>query len=465
MVYAPRPLRSPSPLPGLSSQEMRCFDFFRFRTAIELAGPFTAGIWNTIILQAAHSESAIVHAILALGALHESFVEHQDPHAATSEYAMHHYTQAIERVIKLDLSRCSDHFDVVLMTSIIFAAFESLRGHLKPALTHIASGANILAEIDPKTGSVRRGFLPREVFLPTFTRLENQITEIDGKTIGGPSIKSIPKRPLPPLPHKFASISDAQIAFDCLINWLWRLLAPIHTEDNPSFEAQMETERETQHITAYFSHWCTVFDQSGFSQTDPAVLILRANMQQLQICQVCAFGHDEMIWDGFTPQFESLLDCIGQLMAIPSFPASDDGNGTAQPFSPLGEHRVQSQGTMKPTFTFIIGIITPLYFTITRCRDPIIRRRGVHMLFNCNRKEGVWDSALAASIAKRIISIEESGAIGSPITHASQIPAIARVGESEIYTGHGREGKIGYRLGLVAADAPVEETKLESFAW
>lgn len=465
MIYTPRPLKSPSPLPGLSRQEIRCFEFFRFRTAIELAGPFNAGIWNTIVLQAAHSESAIVHAVLALGALHESFVEHQDSHAATSEYAVHHYHQAIERVLKLDLSRFVDHFDVVLMTSIIFAAFESLRGHLKPALTHIASGANILAEIDLKTGSVRKGFLPREVFLPTFTRLENQITEIDERTLGGPSIKSIPKRPLPPLPERFVSISDAQIAFDCLINWLWRLLAPIHTGDTPSFEAQMETEKETQHITAYFSHWCTALDQSGFPETDPAVLILRANMQQIQLCQVCAFGPDEMIWDCVTPQFERLLDCIGQLMTIPSFLATKDGNGTAQPFSPSAQHQVHPPGTMKPTFTFSIGIITPLYLTVTRCRDPIVRRRGMHMLSNCNRKEGIWDSALAASIARRLISIEESGAIGSPITHASQIPAHARVAESEIYTGYGREGKIGYRLGLVPADSPIEEAKLEGFAW
>jgi len=443
---------------------MRCFDFFRFRTAIELAGPFDRyGIWNTIMLQAAHADSTILHATLALGALHESFANHQDPHAATCEYAVQHYNRAIERVIKLDFASSADNFDIVLMTSIIFSAFESLRGHLKLALTHIASGAKILAEIDPKTGSPRKGFLPRDIFIPTFTRLENQITEIDEKS-PGPKIKSLPKRPLPLLPERFAVIIDAQIAFDCFLNCLWRLLLPIQPGD-PLDESIGKTQEEIQRLIAYFSDWCTLFDQSGFPETDPAVLILRTNMQQLHILRLGGFGTGEMVWDAYNPEFEKLLGYIDQLMTTTSYLAPNDPVRTANSLNVPGQHSAQSNRASKPTFTFNLGIIAPLYFTSTRCRDPLIRRRAMCILSNCNRKEGIWDSSIAAGIAERIIFVEESNAIRSPVSHASQIPLNSRVAESDVFFGTGREGKIRYRMGCAAMEEPITEPQLEDFVW
>jgi hypothetical protein len=111
---------------------------------------------------------------------------------------------------------------------------------------------------------------------------------------------------------------------------------------------------------------------------------------------------------------------------------------------------------LKPTFSLSLGLITPLYITASRCRDPTIRRRALHLLYTCNRKEGIWDSRLAARVAQRIVEVEEAGAIPMPgqcssgntgvvvVISANQIPENARVRELEPSFLPDRRGTIRY---------------------
>lgn len=49
--------------------------------------------------------------------------------------------------------------------------------------------------------------------------------------------------------------------------------------------------------------------------------------------------------------------------------------------------------------------------------------------------------------------------------HASQIPLAARITESDIFVGTGREGRVRYRTGIEDQDHPVTEDQLERFIW
>ena len=105
-----------------------------------------------------------------------------------------------------------------------------------------------------------------------------------------------------------------------------------------------------------------------------------------------------------------------------------------EPFENLPDQR--------PTFSFSPGIVSPLYVTISRCRDPAVRRKALLLMQRCKRREGLWDSALAARLGERVIEIEEfrarelnsdlvessaASADDSVITSASQVPNEARV--------------------------------------
>jgi hypothetical protein len=111
---------------------------------------------------------------------------------------------------------------------------------------------------------------------------------------------------------------------------------------------------------------------------------------------------------------------------------------------------------LKPTFSLSLGLISPLYMIVSRCRDPTTRRRALHLLYACNRKEGIWDSRLAARVGQRIIEVEEAGATSLPsqggsngsetvgVVSADQIPENARIHELEASFLADRQGRIRY---------------------
>ncbi|KAF8859315.1 hypothetical protein BDZ45DRAFT_801820 [Acephala macrosclerotiorum] len=73
----------------------------------------------------------------------------------------------------------------------------------------------------------------------------------------------------------------------------------------------------------------------------------------------------------------------------------------------LAEALVETSGIPSFSFLFHLGILSPLLLTSIRRRDPIIRRRAVHILSSSHRCVGIWDSRLAATVAGHVIDVKE----------------------------------------------------------
>ena len=56
-----------------------------------------------------------------------------------------------------------------------------------------------------------------------------------------------------------------------------------------------------------------------------------------------------------------------------------------------------------PLFNFAPGIIHPLFFTAMKCRNTAICQEAIQLLYNPPWREGAWDSAAMAQIAKRAL--------------------------------------------------------------
>jgi hypothetical protein len=82
---------------------------------------------------------------------------------------------------------------------------------------------------------------------------------------------------------------------------------------------------------------------------------------------------------------------------------------------------------VKPSFTIDLGVIGPLFEVISRCRDPVIRRRGISLLKSGYRQEGVWNSFLVAKVAERLVEIEEEG-LGE-VKSCKDVPDWARISD------------------------------------
>ena len=79
---------------------------------------------------------------------------------------------------------------------------------------------------------------------------------------------------------------------------------------------------------------------------------------------------------------------------------------------------VKAKAIEKPTFTFEVGAVPPLYFTATKCRIPSLRRRALDLITRAPRKECMWGAESTAELVARLIAIEEAE-LGLPVPDCS----------------------------------------------
>jgi hypothetical protein len=454
--------------------------YYQSRAASELAGAFGGHVWDTLVLRVAYHESAIRHAIIALGALLENFESSSNLQAPQSEFAMQQYGKAIQQVIQLDIAASSLSIDIAVLSCILFTAFESLQGHYKSALAHINSGVKILCEHEERNGNANdSGYVPAKIMRKLLVRLDSQAFEISDDSFRLPS-EYLAGPTLPYLPEAFPNIDMATFTFEIIMNRLYHILQNVGAlnEAGISTERLQEVHSEHTKLVQYFHSWSTAFGNTLFAASAPATLVLQCYRSAVGIMLQIDPVLGEMVFDQFNPEFEELVTYAEAFISLQNenladrdaftyLPPGTSQSSSISAYDLLVSSKSQSGGvemsrwsnepTSKPSFTLALGVVAPLYLACSRCRDPRIRRRALHLLATCNRKEGIWDSTLSARVAERIIAIEEAGAGVAVVTAASQIPEHARVCELDTFFGAGRQGRIKYRKSNLGSTNQVDD--------
>jgi hypothetical protein len=152
---------------------------------------------------------------------------------------------------------------------------------------------------------------------------------------------------------------------------------------------------------------------------------------------------DQTLWDDFLPIFEQIVSLAESISGID-----------------LSAKEVYQS---KPSFSLDFGIVGPLYDVAARCRDPVIRRRAIAVLRATARQEGIWDGALVAHVADRVVEIEESG-LGL-VTNCKDVPDWARISEViPVFDKEARSGLLSYRR-LSSPAERTRETVVEILDW
>ncbi|KAK4137873.1 hypothetical protein BT67DRAFT_415711 [Trichocladium antarcticum] len=469
-----------------SDHEGQYFQLFREHTANELSGFFDSVFWTRNVLQECHSAPSIRHAVVALGALYKTLEKSNESPPSSPypdrdpvdsalrhwEMAFRQYSHACTALVKADSADTTSH-RTRLMASVLLACFDSFVGDHRQAIVQIQTGLGLLEQLRAEK---RRAFFAtseepvEEELTQMFTRLAIQAKSYDmafhfpqpwvvrlngpnqGQEAGSPAsdASSPGSMTQDPIPDRFASVTEARVAWDKLCERIFRFTETMFAHAQNGVMGVLPTS--LQHYGISFKKdmeaWCEAFDPILASRTAPgvssqekaAIAVLKMFQLMTKILFMMTFSDSEMHFDNFHPYFRGIVDLALEVVG-------DEERRAAARRCPdatfcqhqhrrapdiLGGHEYAARH-IKPSFSADLGIVPPLYVVATKCREPRIRRQAIQLLRSSARREGMWDSELTARIGMWIAGIEEGAdepgrhrASAIPTPGSSPVPAPSR---------------------------------------
>jgi hypothetical protein len=400
-------------------EERRAFHFFRSNSVGVLQGYFDSEFWSRLILQASHTDPAIKHAVVALGSLHEAILTGEsrllNNGKAHDNFALQHCNKAIANLNKGLRGEGQKSIEVLLMSCVIFVCFETLQGNYESALSHMESGIRVYRswQLEQskhsafKTSNIHHA-IDKEI-AQIVSRLNLQtLLFVDTHLLNPKWYAQNIIPPIDPPPESFGCLNDARDRLDNCTNYIFESTI-VSFFSNAHTAAERCPETQIHH--SLLSQWLDLFDtfmkKSGRSlglEDRQRATLLRVQYKASRILTATGISPQETAFDAFNPDFDSIVTLMSSLI--------ENGQGSG-----VSERTRQ--------FSFDTGVVPPLYFTATRCRNPSIRRRAMSLLAATHRQEGVWNSEMLAKIAERVIAIEEDGV--DQVTSSSDVAATSRL--------------------------------------
>jgi len=469
-------LYSPSASLPFNEQEGLYFQLFQEQTANELSGFFDNVFWSRGVLQECFSESAIQHAVVALGALYKTLEKTcESPPGSPSgshdsnpiDTPLRHWKMAVEKYSHACQELFAPGSQITdrtrLMGSVLLACFDSFIGDHKQAIRQIQTGLGLLEQLRAER---RRAFLPKpeepveEELIQMFTRLAIQAKSYDMAfhfphpyviCLNGAPRSADPSSPTSegsspvssyhdPIPERFLSSREARLSWDALVERIFRFTETMfsYVSNGPMGVLPASLRQHGISFKDQIQAWSNAYDHILASRTAPGVgsqekaAIAALKMAQImsQVLFLMTFSASETQFDTFTPQFKAIIDLALEVVGDEERRAAAKRCPDREYCQHPVDHWSESFGVgheyaarhIKPSFSADLGIVPPLFVVATKCRDPVLRRQAIQLLKSSSRREGMWDSELAARIGVWIVSIEE----GEDIVTAVDSPPVDR---------------------------------------
>jgi hypothetical protein len=390
--------REPQPYPGLTESERRSLHHFQYRSAEEIPGPFYSELWARVLLQAAERLPAVRHGVFALSSMHEHYLSNETSHGPLSQFSMQHYSKAIRQAIRLN-----DHeeaFDTLLLTSVIFQALDCLRGEFEQSLQHTLSGLRMIARgRQPRstTPSIISDSVLASIDLALMAQVmmshDRSYVKIHPDLIHGLLSQS----------HHLITTEDAMQSLQILLGQIMDLSGRAQSIRNDGVSGPPKLSNDLLlKLTAVYGWFCardevahclTTTTTGGNDKKSQVSILVRIYRS---VVKVVLNSVDEI-----SPRtYASELKTTGMLELIEAYIHLDHEwrtrsllTGTLESSSPI------------PFFSTALGVIPILFDMATRAQKSWTRREGLRLLRLCGRREGVWDSRIAACVAEEYNAI------------------------------------------------------------
>ncbi|KAK6434540.1 hypothetical protein LTR95_009277 [Oleoguttula sp. CCFEE 5521] len=365
--------------------ENRLFHFFRLETVASTNNLLDSRFWHTVVLQLYYAEPAVKHAVLALSSTHQVREAAGDTELALrhQDYADRQYSKALAALQSLIAQSNDEDVESILVASSVVLTLENVRGNYEAGKVHAEAGRRILAYHSQRDDRRSRRSEVKEL-KQLFRRLDVAADSFSDSRTGYPIGDEAVYCAYPTPTDHFNSLDDARSSLIDLIRGTQFIACDAVW--NASLDKSQAQERA--HLLGCLQDWNDRFSTMLTVEAralKAQILTLRIWYLVSKAPMVVGWKGGELRWDALTDLFNELVSCGEQLLA-----------GLA----------------MKATagsFGFDLGYIAPIFFTVERCRDPVIRRRALSILKAEVRQEGVWESSGAAKVAERWMLIEEAG--------------------------------------------------------
>ncbi|KAF2636826.1 hypothetical protein P280DRAFT_459141 [Massarina eburnea CBS 473.64] len=430
--------RTLSPFPGTNPLEERSFSYFKTRTIPQFSAPYGSDFWSRLVLQVGDREPSVRHALVALGALHEDFEAQalmnsvkRSESVSLRRFAGIYYSKALS-VLSVYIGDHSWEGLVVSLTCcIICIGFEWLRGGMAAALSHLRGALRILSQwyhghiegLYNRLGtspSSPNGHLIRSQIVPVMMRLaitaRTAVSEL-------PHVqwRNVTVDVLAPGGDQSTSMQDARFAFEVILSdaYLQPETQSLSNGHGPYILTKVCRDAFSDALDQWYKTYsvCLYEDSEAICEGEkPQLERLSLTIRYLTVLIMLRTSHtkDQTAHDSYIPQFTRIVHLSSLILNHDNIVAHTGPVSTPS-----------RAPTFMPRFRIDMDAVPMLYFTATKCRHPLIRRKAAALLRTRGSREGFWDGYAEARLADEVIFIEEEG-LGK-ITDETCIPAERRV--------------------------------------
>ncbi|KAM0718150.1 hypothetical protein Q7P37_006482 [Cladosporium fusiforme] len=376
-------------------RERQSLNFFATFSAPQMAGFFEHGFWSRCI-QYSYTEPVILHAVSAIGSLHESILQgaflDERRKAQAVEFALTQCNRSIGYLtapsqvqLAMTSSRKSGGLPVsklALIACVLFTCFEALQGHSDSAIRHALQGKALMEahykESTPDGPKSKEEDI--ELIRTLVERLEVQATAVVGKDARPVTDETSSVPPLPKI-DRIYNLEHAHSTLHAAMNSNMRYTQRVHP-DAPADHHAITHAKKALRYGPWYAQWEEAFsvflaqNQNTLTNIDrKRAMVLKANQIVGTMLATADQRAGATAYHCFEDEFRAIVSLSREVLADFSCP-------------PLPTLTPGSAGS--PYFSCSLWVTDPLWMAISRCRDPTIRQEAFALLRQNPRQEGIW---------------------------------------------------------------------------
>ena len=383
---------------------------------------FEPFFWDTL-LQFSHTNPTVQQSLIALSAIYELYRNEGRllaNKALTSNYVLQQYTKAISSLVSY-LS--SENLDprVALISCLILVWIELLQRNLELGFRHLTGGLKMLQEAQisgSRMKSIKDGQCDKEDIYRSlnnsFTRLRIQAVIHGSTSIGITMSLTREMGAMRVMPQSFSSVFESRMYLDNELNAIFGYMRVLRNHDRcSSFHDMRNPAIAVMQLTHLrrLEQWKKATDilmagWVGQQKTSLTSSLLYLRMYYILVTiSLKTFTGDEMSFDEHIPGFEQILVLSEKLLN-------------------------KSRHENPPLFFSDMGIISPLFFVLLKCRFLRLRLKALELLRLAPEQEGIWFRDIVLKFCEWKISMEEAGRGNQSLY--SLLPESARIYQEHI---------------------------------